>query len=355
MHSIVEQLHEAGIFAQGTDELVAYEKRLSRFFSREYEPYLVKQTPDPEQWIVTDEGPMVVKNKDLMEDHYDKQLTLFESFLDRHYMAYTMAYYGETPNDISNSRLSLEQAQRQKFRLICERVGLRGNENILNLGCGFGSFETYLSETYRNIRFTSLTSSKVQAAYIRNCINNPNHPIERGQCRLIHSVFNEDENLQLLPGSYDVVFAIGLFEHINNLHEAFRQIARLLVPGGFCFLHLIVSIPAFPQYQDSSKTLLGKYFPGGRIWPFEVMSRQDHYFNLEGRWFLNGTNYWKTIDEWHRRYWQHIDELYKENTLDIDAIRHWNDYFVLCKSMLFAPLAGEVYGNGHFLFRKKKE
>ena len=261
---------------------------------------------------------------------------------------------GKSLTKSSIAQLSLETAQRQKFRLICERAGIKGNEKILNLGCGFGAFETYLFETYQDVTITSLTSSKVQAAYIQECLDDPKHPIRRGQCFLLQSVFGSDENEDLLDESYDAVFAIGLFEHINNLHSAFERISRVLVPGGYCFLHLIVSRPAFPQYQDSSRTLIGRYFPGGRIWPFQVMAKDNDFFTLEGSWYLNGMNYWKTLDEWHRRYWQNIDELY-EAELDIDAIRHWNDYFSLCKTVLFAPLRGSVYGNGHFLFRKKLE
>jgi len=352
MSIIVRQLRKAGIFCYGSAELVNYEKHLTRFFSREYAPYLTQPDPFLEEQIITNEGPLVIQNDELMDEHYDKQLPLFESFLDQYYMAYTMAYFGGEPDEIVNSTLSLEAAQKQKFRLICERAGIKGNEEILNLGCGFGAFETYLFETYPDIRVTSLTSSKVQAAYIQKCLDDPKHPIKRGQCRLMQSVFGSDENKDLLDDSYDVIFAIGLFEHINNLHSAFERISRVLVPGGYCFLHLIVSIPALPQYQDSSRTLIGKYFPGGRIWPFRMMAKNNDFFTLEGSWYLNGLNYWKTLDEWHRRYWQHIEELY-ETELDIDAIRHWNDYFILCKVVLFAPLRGSVYGNGHYLFRKK--
>jgi cyclopropane-fatty-acyl-phospholipid synthase len=352
MSRIFQALREAGIFCYGSKELENYEKRLSRYFSREYTRYLTQQKASSCKQIVTDDGPMVLQTQDLMELHYDKQLPLFKSFLDRHYMAYTMAYYGEEPKQIIASRLSLETAQRQKFKLICQRADLSGDEHILNLGCGFGSFETYLFETYPDIKVTSLTSSEVQAAYLQNCIEDPRHPIKRGQCQLHRSVFGSGREEGLVDGSYDVVFAIGLFEHINNLHTAFERISKLLAPTGRCFLHLIVSIPSFPQYQDSRDTLIGKYFPGGRIWPFGILNTENDFFCLEGSWYLNGMNYWKTLDEWHRRYWEHIPELYG-NPLDTDAIRHWNDYFILCKVVLFAPLNGTVYGNGHYLFRKK--
>jgi cyclopropane-fatty-acyl-phospholipid synthase len=151
--------------------------------------------------------------------------------------------------------------------------------------------------------------------------------------------------------SFDVVFAIGVFEHIHNLDLAFERIAEMLKPGGRCFLHLIVSIPEIPEYQDSKTTLIGKYFPGGRVWPFQVFRKLEAHMHLEASWYINGTNYWKTLDEWHKRFWQKVPEL-AEGLLTQEEIRHWNDYFTLCKVVLFGPLGGKVYGNGHYLFRK---
>ncbi len=72
--------------------------------------------------------------------------------------------------------------------------------------------------------------------------------------------------------------------------------------------------------------------------------------DLEGNWFINGLNYWRTLDEWHRRYWNNIPSLYK-SVFDTRAIAHWNEYFSLCKAV-FAPMEGTVYGNSHYLFRK---
>lgn len=346
----MQQLAEQGIFAYGSAELNDYERRLTRYFSREYTAYLKHQPVGQEQRITASTGPISVQNNDLMENHYDRQLPLFESFLDRRYLAYTMAYYGDQPDQIVNRNCSLEDAQERKFRLICRRAGITGREEVLNLGCGFGSFETYLLENYPDIRVTSLTSSRVQADYMTRCFDDAQHPLNREQCQLVHGVFG-DTRANLPQASYDKVFAIGLFEHLHNLRLAFSEISNLLRPGGRCFLHLIVSVPTFPHYQDSNNTLLGKYFPGGRIWPFALLAQKQDYFRLLDSWYLNGMNYWRTLDEWHQRYWTHIEALYG-TCLDKAEVRHWNDYFILCKVVLFAPLNGQVYGNGHYLFEK---
>jgi cyclopropane-fatty-acyl-phospholipid synthase len=68
-------------------------------------------------------------------------------------------------------------------------------------------------------------------------------------------------------------------------------------------------------------------------------------------WFINGMNYWKTLDEWHRRFWEGIEQLYPA-CLSIEEVEDWNKYFTLCKAM-FKPNNGRSYGNGQFLYIKE--
>lgn len=349
----IAQLQQAGIHACGSPELLLYEKHLVRYFTREYQQLGASRNGCLGDYgISTSKGPMWQQTDALMSQHYDERPEFFRTFLDNKYRAYSMAWYGASPDEIRASTVTLEEAQRAKFELICARAQVRGDERIFSIGCGFGPLETYLLENYPGIEVTGITPSEVQADYIRQHMQDPAHPLGCGRMKLIHGDFAVASMVELGEASYDLVFAIGMFEHINNLQSAFRHIAALLTAAGRCFLHLIVSRPLFPQHMDSSKTLIGKYFPGGRIWPFSELQQQTDFFDPVDSWYVNGLNYWRTLDEWHRRFWDNMDSLY-EQVLSIEDIRHWNDYFVLCKTVLFAPLEGNVYGNGHYLFRNK--
>lgn len=346
-----KHLHQAGIFPYGSDELRLYEERLTRYFTREYKRLAENPVQLTTAAIPTREGPMWEQTAELMDQHFDTDLTLFQAFLDNHFMAYTMAYYGEEPAQILKSGITLETAEKAKFELICQRAGIRGNERIFNLGCGFGPLETYLSERFPLLEITSITPSRVQADYIRRCIDDPSHPLYENRLRLIVDDFGKAPLEKLCAGEYDLIFAIGAFEHVNNLHTAFQRINSLLKPSGKVFLHLIVSKPIFPQYHDSRNTLIGRFFPGGHIWPVDIIKNQTDFFHLDQHWYLNGLNYWRTLDAWHQRFWQNMDRLHPK-VLSEEEVRYWNDYFILCKVVLFAPCGGEVYGNGHFLFSK---
>lgn len=340
------RLYQAKIFGPDSPELIQQEKSLIRYLEKEYRKYLNYPVDFESTGISTYEGPIVEQTKDLMEEHYDERIDLFTGFLDTKYRAYTMAYYGEE----GDADASLEEAQHEKFKLIAERAQITGHESILNIGCGFGPLETYLLERFPNISITSITPSKVQAQYIEQKMQDKSHPISSG-LTLIQGVFDETLLDTLNGEKYDLVISIGFFEHALNMHLIFEIIAQLLKPDGRMFHHFITSKVATPQVHLKEKTVIGKYFPGGRVWPHTEICRHTERFDLANSWFINGMNYWRTLDEWHHRYWCRVPELYN-NGFDINAIQHWNEYFLLCKAM-FAPLDGAFYGNSHYLFKLK--
>ena len=348
---IEARLRQAGIFGPVSEEMQLYESRLTRFFEREYARYRNSTRTPRDFGIPTDEGPMVEETEALMEQHYDEQQEFFSGFLDTQYRAYTMAYYGDTPEEVRDSKATLEQAQEAKFALIAERAGIRGNEKIFNIACGFGPLETYLLERYPELEITSITPSKVQIAHIRELMQDSSDPLCSKRLTLIEGAFDQLDADALGGCQYDLVISVGFFEHVTNMQAALEKIASLLLPGGRTFHHFITSQTAIPQLLDPEKTRIGLYFPGGHAWPQAEFANYTERFELSNTWFVNGLNYWRTLDEWHHRYWQSLPSLY-QTTFDHDQIQHWNNYFSLCKAM-FAPMDGQFYGNTHYLFSLK--
>lgn len=343
------QLQDVGVNPYGSEALQLFEKRLTAAFARSYRQ--ADRSGKTLAAATSSSGPMVEQTEDLMQVHYDEDLTFFESILDHDYLAYSMAYYGDTPQVARESGRSLEQAQQAKFELMCERARLEGRERVFNLGCGFGSLETFLLTKYPEMQITGITPSKTQAAYLRTRMENPDDPLGSGRFRLIEDRFDTASVEILGRAAYDLVFSVGVLEHFKNLRAAFERAAELLKPGGRAFHHLIASEHALPGFADASRTRLRTYFPGGRIWSVAALESQTDFFSLEGSWFVNGLNYWRTVDAWHQRFWTHIERLYPD-VLSEEGVRYWNDYFSFSKVM-FAPEDGGVVGNGQFLFQKK--
>jgi len=339
----------AGIHGPSSNELRLYEDRLIRYFTREYQRYIEHPVSLHELGISTSEGPIMEDTRSLMERHYDENLEFFKSFLDTRYNAYSMAFYGDTPASIRQSRATLEEAQHAKFDLIAERAQIEGNERVFNIGCGFGSLETYLLERFPNLEIVGITPSKVQAAYLRQRIKDPNDPLGSRRFTLIENTFDPLLIKSTGLSGFNLVISIGTLEHSKNMRILLECIHDILAPHGRTFHHFITSRNVIPKFLDPIKTRIGMYFPGGRAWPHNELAIHTEHFDLVGHWFVNGLNYWRTLEEWHRRFWEKTPFLY-DKTFSTDDIAHWNNYFSLCKAV-FAPMDGIFYGNSHYLFK----
>ncbi len=339
-----------GIYPHGSPELEIFEERIIRFFNREYSRRVADNIRFEDTGATADQGPMWLETNELMARQYDQDLRLFKAFLDKKLLAYSAAYYGDDLGSVKASALSLEDAQDAKCKLICERAEISGSEEILNIGCGFGSFESYILPRYKDINISSITVSKVQAGYIRSKMDESGHPLNSKRLNLIEADFGSIDVQELGENRYDLITGIASFEAVNNLRSAFKKIATLLRPGGRLFLHLIVSKPVIPQFLSAENTITSRYFPGGRNWPSHIIEAQTEFLDLENSWFVNGVNYWKTLDEWQRRYWLNMPDLFG-TVLDDDSVRHWNEYFSIFKACFIASDGTQV-GLGHYLFRK---
>lgn len=348
---ITEQLRRAGIHPYHSEESLKYEDRLIRAISRLYLRARKSSNSLEELGVSTREGAMAEETQDLMTHHYDQPLEFFTHFLDSQFMAYSMAYFGPSPEAAQTSPRTLEQAQQSKFEAMCERARIQGDERVFNIGCGFGSLETYLLRRYPRMQAVGITPSKVQSEYLKQRMKNPQDPLGQGRFHLVEGDFSEIPLSELGANSYDVVFSIGTLEHFKNMRAAFQRMSQLLKTNGRAFHHIVSSRYLIPRYSDAKRTRLGEYFPGARIFPFSELAEQTEHFELEGSWFINGMNYWRTLEEWHKRFWANMETVYLP-LLGEPGVHFWNDYFCLAKAM-FAPLEGDILGNAQYYFTKK--
>lgn len=349
---VISLLSSHKIYKYGSAELLKFEKQMIRYFSREYDRWRGNHTPPEHYGASSFKGDNT--NDDTQAetiDHYNKELRVYQAFLDSEYMCYTMGYFDATDGlpDINND-ISLSHAQTKKFDLIIERAEISDGQNILELGCGFGGFAKYLLNTFPNIRLTAINPCKVQTDYIRDTLIANNVSFHRDRFTLVEKYFDRHIIRDLKNNEFDRIVSIGALEHFSNYDLLFQQQARLLKPGGKCLHHLIVSKSTIPNYLNAENTRMGVYFPGGHIWPYSELTRHDAHLRIKDSWFNNGMNYWKTLDEWHKRFWNAIDRLYPEY-LSLDDVKIWNEYFVLCKTM-FYPDQGRSYGVGQYLYQK---
>lgn len=344
----IQQLTEKKIYRYGSSELLKFEKQLTTYFSREYK----RHKNNENQFVDISQGQLALVSEKLANDHYDEGITFFKNFLDQKTMSYSMAYFNEDPAMVLASKKNLSEAQTDKFELLAKRMKLKGDERLLNFGCGFGYFESHLLDIYPDLKISSVTHSKDQYNFISKRRKDSADPLSSDRFQLHYGEINNNSSSLLGRESYDVVTSVGLMEHINNVKQFFKIIDEVLVEDGRMFHHLIVSRDLIPQLLDADNTLIGDYFPGGKVLPFTALQQDFNNFTLKDCWFVNGMNYWKTLDEWHSNFWKNIDQVYPDK-MDSERVRYWNNYFVLCKAMFF-PEDGTAYGNGQYLFYKQR-
>ena len=94
--------------------------------------------------------------------HYDLGNDLFFSFLDPHNQ-YSCAYFQGTDD--------LTEAQRKKLDLICRKIDLQPQDQVLDIGCGWGGFARYAAEHY-GCSVTAVNISEEQIRYARDSCKN---------------------------------------------------------------------------------------------------------------------------------------------------------------------------------------
>jgi cyclopropane fatty-acyl-phospholipid synthase-like methyltransferase len=65
-----------------------------------------------------------------------------------------------------NTSSSLDEAEEAMMALYSERSQLQDGQEVLDLGCGWGSLSIYIAEHYPNSKITSVSNSETQRAFI---------------------------------------------------------------------------------------------------------------------------------------------------------------------------------------------
>ena len=90
--------------------------------------------------------------------HYDLGNDFFERWLDRR-MQYSAAIFPTEDTD-------LDEAQRTKLDRLCQKLALREDDHLLEIGTGWGGLAIYAAEQY-GCRVTTTTISKEQFEFAR--------------------------------------------------------------------------------------------------------------------------------------------------------------------------------------------
>ena len=306
--------------------LVGLDNRICVLLGGNYSP----GAPDSEE--------IAAQSSELMSVHYDQPLHIFEKFLGES-MKYSMGLWEEGAS-------TLEEAQEAMMADLCKKAGIEDGQNILDIGCGFGSFAGHVLKHFPNCTMRGLTLSKVQAAYMMAKQKERGHPLNSKRFDLVEGDFNDAR----FNEKSDRIVSIGVWEHITNLDKAQAKVRSFLKPNGKVLLHYITyfePLAGITRRPLQSNLVTKHIFPAGRIWSAGELAKHQKDLAVEQTWLLNGSNYERTIKCW-------VDNLRrnKEKLLELgvkqETIKLWDLYFRFCVGVFHAK-RGTYYGNAQYL------
>src|SRR5690606_20371392 len=104
------------------------------------------------------QGPVAPVPEKANEQHYELPPAFFRSALGPR-LKYSCCHWGPGVE-------TLEQAEVEALRITCERAGLANGQDVLELGCGWGSLSLWMAERYPASRITAVSNSAPQRLFI---------------------------------------------------------------------------------------------------------------------------------------------------------------------------------------------
>jgi cyclopropane-fatty-acyl-phospholipid synthase len=220
--------------------------------------------------------------------------------------------------------MSLEEAQREKYRRICAAAGLREGLHVLEIGSGWGGFASYAAGEV-GCRVTTVTDSHEQAGWVEKLVAEEGFG-DRVEVRL--------EDFSRTPGMYDAIVSIEMIESIPRTRwpALFRVFADRLRPAGRIGLQAITVGDRHWASSNANPDFVRRYvFPGGQV-PSPGVLRADASgagLRIVAR-AGHGASYARTLGEWRRRFdaaWPTIADL----GFDERFRRMWQYYLSYCE------------------------
>lgn len=218
-----------------------------------------------------------------------------------------MIYTSGVISDV-NAEESLEQLQDNKLAIVCEKIGLKEGERLLDIGCGWGTLARFASVNY-GAKATGITLGRNQTAWGNNALRKVGIPEEQSNILCM-----DYRDIPVPEGRYHKVTCLEMAEHVGVRHfsKFLRQVSDMMDDDGVFFLQ-IAGLRKSWQYED----LVWGLFMNKYVFPGADASTPLGWFvdQLEGAGFeikgidTIGVHYSATLWRWYRNWMGNRDKV----------------------------------------------
>ena len=250
--------------------------------------------------------------------HYDLGNDLFETMLDET-MTYSCAVF-ESPEQ------TLADAQRAKLDRICNHLNLNAEDDVLEIGCGWGGFAMHAVQK-TGCRVTALTISAEQAKLARERV---------AEAGLSDRITILEQDYRQHDGRYTKVASVEMLEAIGERQFGtfFATIDRVLEPQGIaCVQTILIPDDRWDRYRKTPDWIERYVFPGCLIPSLTSLAVAA---TRSSRLLVHdvdeiGPHYAETLRRWRANFHRHIDEV-RALGYDRNFERTWDFYLAFCEA-----------------------
>lgn len=289
-------------------------------------------------------SPIAINTADANEQHYEVPTSFYQYCLGRN-LKYSCGYWRDGVVDLNTS-------EEDMLQLTCERAELTDGQNVLELGCGWGSLSLFMAARYPGSRFTVVSNSRTQKTFI----DERAAELKLDNLTVVTADMNEFDTGQ----TFDRVVSVEMFEHMRNYRLLMKKVASWLNAGGKLFVHIFTHKTLAYKYEvvDESDWMSKYFFTGGIMPSDDLLLYFNEDLSIENHWQLDGTHYARTSEAWLKNMDQHKKEIMPLFAATYGAGNatkwwvYWRVFYMSCAE-LWNYRNGEEWIVSHYLFNRK--
>lgn len=273
-----------------------------------------------------------------IHEHYDLGNDFYQLFLDST-MNYSSGIFTNLPDEAGDE---LENASIRKMRRICEKLQLKAEDHVLEIGTGWGGLAIFMAREY-DCQVTTTTISKEQYCFAVDAVE---------QAGLQDRIQVIKKDYRKLTGQFDKIVSVEMIEAVGHQYydTYFETCSNLLTDSGIMLLQAITMSEQNYEYHIRHVDFIRRYvFPGGSLPSIVALSRSVG--KMTDMRMLHTEDitehYVRTLQFWRQAFLENLDRV-QELGYPEAFTRMWHFYLCYCE----AAFAERRVHNVHLVYCK---